>query len=104
MIRHKEEYEELAKERKKSFFTGLTANILGILLPFTKLLGGDSQFVKIFKSLVSELSNIFLLLFLSFRRMLEGKTKLLEIKKKEEQEQEKARKETSSIYDKPSMN
>ena len=104
MIRHKEEYEELAKERKKSFFTGLTANILGILLPFTKLLGGDGQFVKIFKSLVSELSNIFLLLFLSARRVLEGKSKVLEIKWTERKRAEKNKVKTITTDDNPPIN
>jgi hypothetical protein len=104
IIKHREDYEKLAKERHKLFFTGIAANFLGMLLPFTKLLGGDSQFVKIFKSLTSELSNIFLLLFLSARRVLEGKTKVLEIKKKEEEEREKAKAQTSKIYENPSMN
>jgi len=104
MIKHKKEWKEISKERHKLFFIGLAANFSGMLLPFTKLLGGDSQFVKIFKSLVSELSNISLLLFLSARRVLEGKSKVLEIKKKEEEEAEKANAQTNKIYENPSMN
>ena len=99
VIKHKKEFEELRSERFKLFFTGLGANFLGIIFPFTKLLNNDNLFVKIFKSIVSELSNNSLLYFLSKRRVLEGKAKLLEIKELDAKDEEKEEKEKNGVYD-----
>ena len=96
---HKKEYEELRSERFKLFLTGLGANFLGIIFPFTKLLNNDNLFVKIFKSIVSELSNNSLLYFLSKRRVLEGKAKVLEIKELDAKDEEKEEKEKNGVYD-----
>ena len=97
VIEHKKEFEELKSERFKLFLTGLGANFLGIIFPFTKLLNNDNLFVKIFKSIVSELSNNSLLYFLSKRRVLEGKAKLLEIKELDAKDKEA--KEKNGVYD-----
>ena len=71
---------DIANKKQQLSIIGFISNILGVSLPALKLFNGEnSRFIKIAKSLISELYNSSVLYFFSKRRELKGKVALLDI-------------------------